>query len=110
MRIKISDVAASQLMEYVNYYASHFSLQAANHLADSFEARMLHLSKFPESGHPEPLAEGLSSLYRSIKIAKHVCVVYYVDETDDSIKVADIWDMRMHPERLKRRLRRKRNY
>lgn len=110
MEIKISDVATNQLVNFTSYYASHFGLQAANNLADSFETKMRYIMRFPEAGHPEPLAEGLSPLYRSIRIAKHVNVLYHVDYADNAVKVADIWDTRMSPERLRRRLRRKRKY
>ena len=110
MEVRISDVASSQLVKYTSYYASHFGLQAANNLTDSFEAKMRYLTRFPEVGHPEPLAEGLMPLHRAIRIATHVNVIYFVDYADDAIKVADIWDTRLSPERLKRRLIRKRKY
>jgi plasmid stabilization system protein ParE len=110
MKIKISDVAASQLVKFTSYYASHFGLQPANNLADSFEAKMKYLASYPEVGHPEPLAEGLLPLYRAVRIAKHVNVIYFVDYGDDAVKVADIWDTRMSPENLKRRLSRRRKY
>ena len=110
MDIKVSDIAYKQLLSFVTYYAEHFSLQAANHLADSFEDKMEYLSRFPETGHPEPLAEDLDTLFRSIRIAKHINVVYCIDYVEDCVKVCDIWDTRMSPERLKRRLTRRRRF
>jgi len=110
MKIKISDLAAQQLAKFTSYYASHFSLQAAINLTDSFEEKMNYLSKFPEVGHPEPLAEDLIPFYRAIRIAKHINVIYYVDYLDDSVKVSDIWDTRMNPKTLEARLSRRKKY
>lgn len=104
MNIKVSNVATSQLVKITSYYASHFGLQAANNLADSFERKMEFLAKFPEAGHPEPLAKNMIPFYRSIQIAKHINVIYFVDYLDDSVRVSDIWDTRMNPETLKARL------
>ena len=110
MKIKVSDIASHQLTRIVHYYASHFSLQAADNLIDSFEEKMKYLSKYPEAGHPEPLAVGLIPLYRCIRIAKHINVIYYIDYLEDSIMVSDLWDTRMNPNTLRARLSKKRKY
>ena len=53
-------------------------------------------------GLVEPLLEGRNKVYRSLVIHKLYKLVYYVDE--ETIYIADLWDVRRDPDRLIARL------
>ena len=52
----------------------------------------------------------MSQVYRHFYISKYLKVINYVDYDEDCIEVADIWDARMSPQKLQRKLRRRRRF
>ena len=56
--------------------------------------------RFPDTGFPEPLLVRRKKLFRAAILNRNYKMIYYVD--NDTIWVAAIWDMRMHPNRLRR--------
>lgn len=61
------------------------------------------LSDNPSLGFPEPLLAERSRNYRSLLIHKHFKLVYYIAK--DAIKIADLWDTRRDPDKLKKRIK-----
>ena len=110
MHLRVSDVAWESWESIIKYYAENYGAQAIRNLTDRFEERSHSIQQFPESGALEPLASGMSQIYRHFYISKYLKVIYYVDYDEDCIKVADIWDARMSPQKLQRKLRRRRRY
>ena len=110
MLLRISDVAWKTWESIIKYYTENYGAQAIRNLTDRFEAKANSIVQFPESGSLEPLTGGMEIQYRFFYISKYLKVIYYVDYNDDCIKVADIWDARMSPQKLQRRLHRRRRY
>ena len=58
----------------------------------------------PESYPPEPLIEKCRT-YRWAKIVRNFKLIYYYAPSSDIVRITDIWDMRMNPETLKKRIK-----
>jgi Txe/YoeB family toxin of Txe-Axe toxin-antitoxin module len=56
--------------------------------------------QFPESGTPEPLLSDRKIRYRSLIINDYYKLIYYVQ--GDILRIAAFWDMRMHPDKLRK--------
>lgn len=63
-----------------------------------------HVRKHPESYAPESILTNRKHIYRSCRIMNRFKIVYYYAKTSDTVHIVDIWDMRMNPENLKRRI------
>lgn len=63
-----------------------------------------HVMKHPESYSPEPLLTNRKHVYRSCHILHRFKIVYYYAKSSDTVHIVDIWDMRMNPGNLKRRI------
>ena len=59
------------------------------------------LRKHPESYTPEPLVIK-KHVYRSAIIMNRFKIVHVYIPSSDTVRIVDIWDMRMSPEKLKR--------
>lgn len=62
------------------------------------------VAKHPESYSPETLLAGRKRKYRSCHILGRFKIVHYYAKSSDTVHIVDIWDMRMSPENLKRRI------
>ena len=107
MLLRFSNQAWESWESIVSFYADNYGSKAISDLTDRFEAKCESIRKFPESGSLEPLAYGLTPTYRFFYISKYLKVIYYIDNKEKSINVADIWDARMSPQKLRRRLNRR---
>ena len=63
------------------------------------------LAKYPETGFLEPLLQGLTPIYRARHINKRFKLIYWYDEMNDAIVIADIWDTRRNPQSLATRMK-----
>ena len=63
------------------------------------------VSKHPEACTPEMLLADRARCYRSCRILKRFKIVYYYAQSSDTVHVVDIWDTRMSPEHLRRRMK-----
>ena len=64
------------------------------------------LQTFPESYTPEPLLRGRKRLYRSCRMmGGRFRLVYYYNPLTDVSRIVDIWDTRMNPNNLVKRLK-----
>jgi Txe/YoeB family toxin of Txe-Axe toxin-antitoxin module len=63
------------------------------------------LSRWPKTGFPEPLLRDNIIFYRSRHINKRFKVVYWYDETKDTVVIEDIWDTLRSPENLTGRMK-----
>ena len=59
------------------------------------------LMEHPEMGIEEPLLAGGSVIFRSIKLAKHNKLIYFIS---DKINIVDIWDTRREPRKQASRI------
>ena len=63
------------------------------------------VAKHPESYTPEAMLADRKRHYRSCQIMDRFKIVYYYAKSSDIVHVVDIWDMRMNPENLQRRIK-----
>ena len=69
----------------------------------AFEQRVM---VFPESYTPEELLKDKPVLYRRRHLMnRRFKLIHYYDETEDTVHVIDIWDTRMNPEPLIKRIK-----
>ena len=59
------------------------------------------ISKFPESFPREPLLLDRCRIYRRAALMKNFKLIYVYYPSSDTVRIVDIWDMRMNPETLK---------
>ena len=64
------------------------------------------VAKHPESYTPESLLADRRHLYRSCIIMDRFKIVHYYAKSSDTIHIVDVWDMRMNPENLQKRIKR----
>ena len=60
------------------------------------------LMEHPKMGIEEPLLAGDSVVFRSIRLAKHNKLIYFIS---DKINIVDIWDTRREPKQQVSRVR-----
>lgn len=64
------------------------------------------LARYPVSYPPEELLHKRSVLYRRCHMmSRRFKVIYYYDEKEDVVHLIDIWDIRMSPSALIRRIK-----
>lgn len=100
MRIEISPKARCQLLKITDYYAEWGGMRSVESLLDKIKEKQERILRFPEAYHPEPLLTERRVVYRSVIINDYYKMIYRVD--NDVITISAFWDMRMHPNKLKR--------
>ena len=64
------------------------------------------LERYPTSYTPEPLLKGMEILYRRCHLMnRRFKIIYTYDESEDVVHIMDIWDTRMNPKALIRRIK-----
>ena len=63
------------------------------------------VKKHPESYTPEPLLADRKHLYRSCHIMRRFKIVFYYSKSSDIVHIVDIWDSKMSPENLIKRIK-----
>ena len=64
------------------------------------------VAKHPESYTQESLLADRRHLYRSCIIMDRFKIFHYYAKSSDTIHIVDVWDMRMNPENLQKRIKR----
>lgn len=102
MRVEVSRRAMRQWQQILIYYNETGGRRAAEKLYEKYLGRLKRILEYPESGFPEPLLKNRKIFYRAISINKYYKVIYSVE--GDTLRIAAFWDMRMHPDKLRRRI------
>ena len=102
MRIEISPKDRQQLLQITDYYAEWGGMRSVERLLSKIKEKQERILKFPEAFHQEPLLTDRKIFYRSVIINDSYKMIYRID--NDVITISAFWDMRMHPNRLKRRI------
>ena len=100
MQIEVSKRAQRQWLRILVYYNEMGGARAAAKLQNRYLQKQQRLLKHPESGFPEPLLSDRKILYRASIINDYYKVIYYVK--GDVLRIAAFWDMRMHPDKLRK--------
>ena len=102
MQVEVSKRAQRQWLRVLVYYNEMGGDKAAANLHQKYLQKQKRLLKFPESGTPELLLRDRKIHYRSVIINDYYKMVYYIK--GDVLRVAAFWDMRMHPDNLRKRI------
>lgn len=96
-----SSFAEQQIADIYSYYLEDASIKVARKIARGIITAPEILIKNPESGQIEPSLTELKIEYGYI-LYKSYKIVYSLDHERGQIKVADVFDSRQNPSKLKR--------
>ena len=102
-KIKWNKRARILFREHIIYARLEFGETTALRWFGQKERIENRLRVHPESYTPEPLI-GRSHIYRSAIIMKRFKIIHVYMPSSDTVRIVDIWDMKMNPEKLKRRI------
>jgi len=103
-QIKWFKKAERAFFERVLYAYNEFGTSTARKWQEERKRIEYQLEKFPESYTPESLLKDRRHCYRSCHIMRRFKIVYYYSKTSDIVRIVDVWDMKQHPDNLKRRI------
>ena len=103
--VKWHNDAWKQFNEYVDYARFEYGKKTAMKWLSEAAIIYNRLQKYPLSYTPEPLLTGKKRQYRSCHIMRRFKLVYYYSVTSDTVYIKDIWDTKMNPETLRKRLK-----
>ncbi len=105
-KIEWTDDAKLVFKAYVNNARQEFGISTARKWQterDSIEWRLEH---YPVSYPIEEMLVDRSIVYRHCHLMhRRFKFIYYYDETEDTVRIVDIWDSRMNPQALIRRIK-----
>lgn len=103
MNFKIiwSDFSETQLDEIHEYYEKKTSLKVATKIVTGIIKESEKLIKASFIGQEEELLKDREIQYRYL-VFKNYKVIYSVDEQNGFIKIADVFDTRQNPPKIKR--------
>ena len=93
--------ATRQLEVHIDYALVEFGRKAVNNWYKDIRHIESRLSLLPTSYTREPLLADRGKDYRGAILMKNFKLIHYYDETEDVVYIDAIWDMRMHPNRLR---------
>ena len=101
LKIIWSEFAVTQLDEIYNYYEKRAGTKVAKRLVKEIINEPKKLVKSPLIGQKEELLEQRETEYRYL-IFKNYKLIYSTDYQNGFIKIADVFDTRQNPIKLKR--------
>jgi len=96
-----SEFAETQLDEIFEYYEKEASPRIAKKLLRDIINEPQKLLKAPEIGQKEQLLENRKINYRYL-VFKNYKLIYSFDKNNQVIKIADVFDTRQYPQKIKR--------
>lgn len=96
--------ANKKRIAFLAYGEKEFGVKAALKMNNRIMDYVRRLADNPGMGAVEPLLQGRKKPYRSLVVHKLIKLVYYVDESRQTVFIADLWDTRREPARLARPL------
>ena len=97
-RINWSKRAERHYGKIIEYLADEFGRAHAKQYIREVYSEVEQLKNFPDLGQEEPLLEGARYKFHRLVIGDLTKVIYRV--TEDSIEIADVWDVRQDAEEL----------
>lgn len=92
--------------DYVENAYLEFGEKTARRWQENRKEIEWYLERFPTSYTPEALLSGFPILYRRCHLMnRRFKIIYYYDEAEDVVHIMDIWDSRMNPKALIRRIK-----
>ena len=95
-----------QLDLYLGNASIEFGMSTALRWVDEIAAFEARVKSWPTSYSPESLLHDRKILYRRCQVMnRRFKLIYYYDEAEDTVHLVDIWDTRMNPKSLIRRIK-----
>ena len=105
-KIVWTDAFHRQLDSYIGNASIEFGKSTALKWAEEIAAFEHRLESFPTSYSPEPLLKGKPLMYRGCQLMhRRFKLIYYYEEQEDTVHLIDIWDTKMNPKALIRRIK-----
>ena len=89
--------ANKKRIAFLQYGEKEFGRKAAAKMNERIESYVSVLVENPHMGIRELLLCNRSKQYRSIVVHKLLKLIYYIDESRQTIYIADLWDPRREP-------------
>ena len=102
--IKWNKKARRLFREHIIYAKSELGEETALRWYRQINSIEDRLRKHPKSYTQEPLI-AKSHVYRSAIIMDRFKIVHFYIPSSNTVRIVDIWDMRMNPDNLKRRIK-----
>jgi plasmid stabilization system protein ParE len=85
-----------EIYDYIHFFSELAAVRIYNNILDEIGK----LELFPRMAPVEPLLADCGKIFRSLVVMKCYKVVYYIEETENAIYVATVWDCRQNPDNL----------
>ena len=96
---------ASDLLEkHIDYALTEFGRKTVKRWYLEIKNIESRMSIHPESFSLEPLLKKKTIQYRGAVLMKNFKLIHYYDSSVDTVYIITIWDMRMSPSKLERRV------
>lgn len=100
------NTAKQQLIDNITYALIEYGETTANRWETDVQAVEWRLKRHPVSYPFEPLLSSRQKIYRYCHVMhRRFKIIYYYDEIKDVVTIMDIWDTRMNPKNLTKRIR-----
>ena len=94
--------------QYVENAYFEFGKSTASRWLEERLAKEWRLAHFPDSYPPEELLNAKKKFYRRCHLMnRRFKMLYYYEEAEDTVYIVDVWDTRMNPRTLIRRIKSK---
>ena len=94
------------LSQYINNALEEFGESTAKRWYSEIKQIEWRLERYPDSYPPEELLLGRKILHRRCHLMhRRFKLVYHYDEIADIVYIEDIWDAKMNPKILQRRIK-----
>jgi plasmid stabilization system protein ParE len=103
MNVLLLPKAIERLDEIYNYIRLCSELAAARIYNDILD-EIAKLKLFPRMAPVEPILANCGKIFRSLVVMKHYKVVYYIEDEEDTIYIATVWDCRQNPDNLEKEI------
>ena len=100
MQVIWKDKAIQHLEQLTDYGFITFGARAVSRFVHNIQAYDKRLSSSPYMGALEPLLAHRRLPYRSLVVHSHYKLIYWVDEEQDTVFIAALWDTRRNPDNL----------
>ena len=100
------NTAKQQLIENIMYALMEFGETTAKRWETDVHTVESRLERYPTSYPPEPLLSSRQKPYRFCHVMhRRFKLIYCYDESKDVVNILDVWDTKMNPLTLVKRIR-----
>lgn len=96
--------AVKEHRRQLQYTYENWGAFTAKNLMEETQRVVQYIGRHPETGFIEPILKGRSRLLRAKTFKKHFKIIYFYDKEKDCVVIVDIWNTRMNPNTLAKRI------